>query len=477
MKPDYVIHQGDCRPVLRTLPEKSVHMCVTSPPYWGLRRYEGVEPSVWGGHWLSCRLVDDPIWQDDGTCLGCRDCIGPNREYVGAWYGLLGLEPRIEMYVEHIVECFREVKRVLRDDGTLWLNLGDSYANAPKGNPGAKWHSSASQFESDGAYDKGDYKASGLKTKDLIGQPWRIAFALQADGWYLRSDIIWHKPNPMPESVTDRPTRAHEYLFLLTKKPKYYYDAEAVREKTLWAEDRRAGQGRISYDGKCVGVPGTGQAAFVSIPPAGRNKRSVWTIPTEANPEAHFASFPRKLVLPCVLAGTSEKGCCPECGTPWVRVLERDRQPTRPARDNKQDATGMANRDHERHVTDVKTLGWKPGCECVIEYSVPFGHSVRVEPDVVPCTVLDPFVGSGQAGIVATQQGRKFIGIDASAEYCKMARRRIANPEPEAEMPDAPGQMMLDELEPEVSEAVASRENVAETAGAQAPRRSLGAQA
>lgn len=466
MKADYTILQGDCRERLKELPAASVHCVVTSPPYHGLRRYKGVEPSVWG------RLPDEPCaphyapdphrqheWGDDGHCK--HNC--------GAWKGLLGLEPTIDAYVKNIVECFRAVKRVLRDDGTLWLNLGDSYSQGKMGRDDYGDTTSTLNNAKQGSGKTGvkhsmptqQRKALGFAPKNLIGQPWRIAFALQADGWFLRSDIIWHKPNPLPESVTDRPTRAHEYLFLLTKQPKYYYDAEAVREKhaeTKWSLagaaagiDVHDGAVRGREDGKITGRP-TYASPTRRYNLAGRNKRTVWTIPTEALPEAHFAAFPRKLVLPCVLAGTSEKGCCPECGTPWLRIVDKDRQPTRPARDNKQDATGMANRDHARHVTDVKTLGWKPGCECTnaegMSYTMHDGTSgnVPVPPNPVPCTVLDCYCGSGTTGVVATQQGRRFIGIDASAEYCEMARRRIADPEPEVEAPDAPGQMTFEEV-------------------------------
>jgi len=219
------IKQGDAIEVLKTIPDQSINTCVTSPPYWGLRDY-GID-------------------------------------------GQVGIEETPEEYVAKMVEVFREVKRVLRNDGTLWLNLGDSYAG------------NCSQASNNGRAGFGNprerlvnRKGEGLKPKDLVGIPWRVALALQADGWYLRSDIIWHKPNPIPESVKDRPTKAHEYIFLLSKSPRYYYDYEAIKEPVT---------------SKQLGST--------------RNRRSVWTVPTRPFPEAHFATFPPELIEPCVLAG------------------------------------------------------------------------------------------------------------------------------------------------------------------------------
>lgn len=417
MNKDCQIIEGDCREVMRGMPEGSVHMCVTSPPYFGLRNYG----------------------------LGDKG---------------IGLEPTLNDYIANIVEVFQCVRRVLRDDGTLWLNYGDAYNSSPSNqNEGINVREGAKRL------GRQSRAVDGLKPKDLIGQPWRIAFALQADGWYLRSDIIWHKPNPMPESVTDRPTKSHEHVFLLTKRPTYYYDAEAVREAHKsgpstaeppsgdWMKQNRPNTGNSDWYRT---RPPSRPPGYIG-PASGRNLRDVWTIPTEGYPGAHFATFPRKLVEPCIKAGTSDKGCCPECGAPWVQVVDRDRQPTRPGRDNKQDDTGMANRDRGRHVTDVRTVGWKPpGCECLglmqaRTLDPRTGKETTPRPVLasstclppMPCTVLDPFVGSGTAGVVATQLGRRFVGIDLSREYCEMARKRIANPEPERVVVDAPGQMDL----------------------------------
>jgi DNA modification methylase len=272
------IKQGDALSVLKTMPEQSVHCCVTSPPYWGLRDY-GVD-------------------------------------------GQLGLESTPDEYVEKMVEVFREVRRVLRDDGTLWLNLGDSYAGSGKG----AWDNKEVQKEvyvpdKDSPQCKLKKVPQGLKPKDLVGIPWMVAFALRADGWYLRSDIIWHKPNAMPESVKDRPTKAHEYIFLLSKSPKYYYDYEAIKEQAA-TEGRikkcgpgsHAGTDRIPCKQKKQDLVGNRQYTgfnerWRNRPVKGRNKRTVWTVATYPFPEAHFATFPPKLIEPCILAG------CPVGGT------------------------------------------------------------------------------------------------------------------------------------------------------------------
>jgi len=262
---NYKILKGDCIKSLKTLDDESVNCCVTSPPYWGLRDY------------------------------------GESDQ--------LGLEETPEEYVTNMVKVFSEVKRVLTKDGTLWLNLGDSYAgNCSRTSSGR----AGMGKEREGIYSRlGD----GLKSKDLVGIPWRVAFALQADGWYLRQDIIWHKPNPMPESVTDRCTKSHEYIFLLSKSPKYYYDHEAVKEKCSEAniEDfkrrktlNNKGKGKGTYDEArpdlCRGRDAYMPDDFM------RNKRSVWTVNTRPYPEAHFATYPKKLIRPCIKAGCPQGG-------------------------------------------------------------------------------------------------------------------------------------------------------------------------
>jgi len=248
---------GDARQRLSELPAGSARTCITSPPYFGLRDY-GVD-------------------------------------------GQIGLEETPDAYVAEMVALFREVWRVLADDGTLWLNIGDSY----NGSGGAGGDYSPGGLK-EGQPKYPGRKINGLKPKDLIGIPWRVAFALQADGWYLRSDIIWHKPNPMPESVTDRPTKSHEYLFLLTKSPRYYYDHEAIKEDAV----TNIGEAKIRFGGSKYGDSDDPKHATKSgnvYEPSGkRNKRDVWTINTKPFKGAHFAVMPEALVEPCVLAGSAE---------------------------------------------------------------------------------------------------------------------------------------------------------------------------
>lgn len=256
---------GDVLEVLKSMPSKHAQAIVTSPPYWGLRDY-GVE-------------------------------------------GQLGLEKTPEEYVVRVVEIFREARRVLRSDGTLWLNLGDSYAHPNTGGNGATGGRDKSTLQSKmppiNTTPVKKHMPKNLKPKDLVGIPWRVAFALQADGWYLRSDIIWSKPNPMPESVTDRPTKAHEYIFLMSKSEKYYYDHEAIKEPTTWKDDRV----RDRETTKLNNVPGRSRMGGLTTNQYDkRNKRSVWTVQTRAFKAAHFAVFPPALISPCILAGAPVDG-------------------------------------------------------------------------------------------------------------------------------------------------------------------------
>ena len=259
---------GDVRQRLSDIADGSVQCCVTSPPYWGLRDY-GAD-------------------------------------------GQIGLEQTPDAYVSEMVGVFREVRRVLADDGVLWLNLGDTYSSHKDCKSTAQTLAKGGSSEIASVIEKGKsvsrdsrmLKSQGFKNKDLIGIPWRVAFALQADGWYLRQDIIWAKPNPMPESVTDRCTKSHEYLFMLTKSARYYFDNVAIKEPSVsYAADKRADKGRFVYDVKFDGTPGTGNQAFVTINET-RNKRSVWTISTKPFKGAHFAVMPEALVEPCVLASS-----------------------------------------------------------------------------------------------------------------------------------------------------------------------------
>ena len=308
------ILQGNCLDRLRDLPEKSVNTCVTSPPYWGLRDYGT-------GEWVG----GDPNCLHSGKSKIGKNCITGHKVMYGQDNVVgnsiyksecpkcgatrkdeqLGLEETPEQFTENLVKLFREVRRVLRDDGTVWLNLGDSYYNYRADGKQVKQTVANTRQDFPESSPHRSNKVKGLKQKDLIGIPWRVAFALQADGWYLRQDIIWHKPNPMPESVQDRCTKSHEYIFLLSKSPKYYYDNEAIKEKVKqdWGKrDRSSGK----YHNEGTGLqPHSGLEKSYET----RNKRSVWTVTTKPYSEAHFATYPHDLIIPCILAG------CPEGGT------------------------------------------------------------------------------------------------------------------------------------------------------------------
>jgi DNA modification methylase len=299
----YQIIQGDCIEGMKTLPDQCVHTVITSPPYYGLRDYG---TATWEGGDAEC----DHVYtynrhggeranrnQDEYKKLFTNTCGKCGAQRIDQQ---IGLEETPEAYVQRLVDVFREVRRILRDDGTVWLNLGDSYAG------------NNSQASNNGRAGYGNPRerivnriSEGLKQKDLIGIPWRVAFALQADGWYLRQDIIWHKPNPMPESVTDRCTKSHEYIFLLSKSQRYYFDHEAIKEPV-----QSMGKPRKFRDAKeHSDLTMRNDNGRLYIPDEHRNKRSVWSVATKPYAEAHFAVYPTKLIEPCVLAG------CPEGGT------------------------------------------------------------------------------------------------------------------------------------------------------------------
>jgi DNA modification methylase len=440
--PGVRIYHGSSLDVLRSLPENSVHCVVTSPPYWGLRDY-GTAPQVWGGdpecvhEWQTERYYTEKTagrssidafsepgqdnaerlkagrWRQDDTCAKC--C---------AWRGSLGLEPTPDLFVAHLVDIFRDVRRVLRADGTLWLNMGDSYAGEPRGNDVGLDKSTLSRSKGNLASvtskaARKDFLAAGLKRKDLVGIPWMLAFALRADGWYLRSDVIWSKLNCMPEAVTDRPTKTHEYVFLLAKSPRYFYDAFSIRETSIDVEGgkRRYGyafSGRpnlIMPDGNKQQTAMEGMREFSGT----RNRRTVWTIASTPFQGAHFATFPPALVKPMVLAGTSAGGVCAECGAPYVRLIESTghknrRVPSCSPMPNK--PTKTASRDWA--PATVATTNWQPTCD----------HAGKT----VPATVMDIFHGAGTTGMVAQQMGRHYIGIELKEDYIKLSLKRMRQP-------------------------------------------------
>ena len=315
---------------LKKLPDNCVQCVVTSPPYWGLRDYG---TATWEGGDPECNHMRDTKISDSCTTghqgmkgQGVADAIYKTEcKKCGAKRvdQQLGLEETPDEYITKMVEVFHEVKRVMRKDGTLWLNMGDCYVCSPPGNKepskadkdGNYWRARERQLgqgeDVEAIYQKSKIKS--LKPKNLVGMPWRLALALQADGWYLRSDIIWHKPNPMPESVTDRPTKSHEYIFLLTKSPKYYYDSDAIRESHKrnfsdegggWKNGQYTPKDNTAWKNDPLCKRGADQKFFYN--PSGRNKRDVWTVATKPYSEAHFATFPPDLILPCILAGTKE---------------------------------------------------------------------------------------------------------------------------------------------------------------------------
>jgi DNA modification methylase len=366
------IIEGDCIASLATLPTGSAQCCVTSPPYYGLRDY---------GH-----------------------------------TGQIGLEESPDAYVTRLVEVFREVRRVLRDDGVLWLNLGDSYAGSSMTGGNAAFNASGGK---DGFKQARQMKfkpgLGSAKPKDLLMIPAQVALALRADGWFLRSDIIWHKPNPMPESVTDRPTSAHEHVFLLTKSARYFYDAAAIAEESegreLFGNSRSKGHCEQRQDNTRQDM----------TPTTHRNARNVWTIATQPYSGAHFATMPPDLAERCIKAGSSEKGQCPHCGAAWVRAVDRESRPNwQGGEGQKHDGThyranpgGGVGNDRRASVD----RGWEASCDCPAH--VP-----------IPQTILDPFGGAGTTGLVADRLNRSAILCELNPEYARLARERITGDAP-----------------------------------------------
>jgi len=326
----YQLFCGKSEEVLDRFPKSIFQCCVTSPPYWQMRDY----------------FVSDQ----------------------------LGQEATPEEYVDKLVEIFKKVKKVLRKDGVVWLNLGDRYSTVKKKNI-------SSQFK--------------LKKKNLVGIPWSVAFALRDDNWCLRQDVIFEKKNPLPDGAKDRPTRSHEYIFQLTKSPKYFYDYYAVLEKSI---SKRV----VGYCGfGAKNQKGTYRADqnrnFIDY--GTKNKRSVWSCSVSRYKGVHFATYPTELIDPCIKSSVSEKGCCPKCRSPWKRIVKKIKVPA----DNK-----------DGYTSELISDGWKTGCNCKIE-------------ETIPCLVLDPFNGVGTTGIVAFANKADYVGIDINQEYLDITKKRIDN--------------------------------------------------
>ena len=422
------IYVGDCRETLRRLPAESVHCVITSPPYYGLRDYG---TGQWEGGSPDCdHKTRRPATAVNGSTLsGGKATTGHQQEGyrdVCARCGAvrvdrqIGLEASLDEYLDTMLDVFREVWRVLRDDGTLWLNIGDSYSGSGKGPTGKH---GVGQHERRQGFDT-DRHPAVIPAKNLMMIPARLALGLQADGWTLRSDIAWCKAAPMPESVTDRPTSAWEHIFLFAKQGRYFYDAEAVREPGSGVSG--GGWSRSYAEAQPAhgdGDMGTGRNLWNYW----RDLDDAWLLGPEPFPESHFAVFPTEIPRRAILAGTSARGCCPRCGAPWQRVVERITVRERLA----QNGTGLLKngkneaiqatgvRNHSLSVSHgqadtptVTTTGWQPACHCNAG-----------EP--IPATVLDPFGGAGTTALVANRNGRHAILCELSPTYAGMAARRI----------------------------------------------------
>lgn len=454
------VFQGDALSVLQSLPDECIHCCVTSPPYYGLRDYG---TATWEGGDPNC-THDVRRWEGPKQTQGAQSGHAAHRDRLDRQECAcgarrvdlqIGLEKDLSEYITKLVNVLGEVRRVLRSDGTLWLNLGDSFfggagssSRRSKDATGVKrpavtkhCERCGNEFEGTGKRrfcsafcggidnspraDRGPYY---FKPKDLMGMPWRVAFALQDDGWYLRSEIIWAKNNVMPESVSDRPTRNHEYIFLMTKSPNYFYDKEAIKEEGVIPAGTKGAKGsKERYE-----TPGVNsRPPEYKVYDGKRNRRSVWVINTKPFPAAHFATFPPALAEVPLLAGTSEHGCCAVCGSPYKRIVkptaeyaqhlgkdwanyEQDEAEGR-GHFQKEDGTRSSQRCVKRNAPSLtasyETVGWEPGCQC--------------EAEVVPCTILDPFAGSGTVGEVAIKHGRNAVLIELSPDYIKLIEDRV----------------------------------------------------
>lgn len=490
------ILRGDAREVLKTLPDESVDTCVSSPPYWGLRDYR---TGTWNGGDAECDHIQAELRTGPGMAAlsehykgGGKKAAQPKTKQFKDICGKcgatrtdaqIGLEPTPAEFVAELVAVFREVRRVLKRDGTVWLNLGDSYSHGGGGaRDSDRW---PKQSRNAGSAPQHRKKKTGVKPKDLIGIPWRVAFALQDDGWYLRQEIIWSKPNPIPESVSDRCTKSHETIFLFAKSKHYFFDATAIAEPAIYADSGRSSASPDDLNPERKRNDRELGASFRAIRPT-RNKRSVWTVATKPFLEAHFAVFPEQLIEPCILAGTSAAGCCPFCGAQWERIVRRALVATDKAckmqviddRDiDTDDNDAGSNRQKDGHMPGLAhistTLGWYPACHCYQKRDArfpklpayprapkkpsaaeakenPAAMSVWNEARVawseacdeitlqrrsicdslvdfekaVP-VVLDPFGGSGTTALVADRHHRDAILIELNPDYADMAERRL----------------------------------------------------
>jgi DNA modification methylase len=390
------VHIGSVLDLAGRLEPQSVQTIVSSPPYLWLRDY-GVPPSDWPA------VTYVPLAGVGALTVPAMTCC-------------LGLEPTIEAFIGHLLAIFRALRPALKDDGTCWVNMGDSYATHGGGRAYGSTDGGVGRADAPGAHR---YAPKTMPPKSLLMVPHRLALALQANGWVIRMDCVWKKSSPMPESVTDRPTKSHEYMFLIAKSPQYFYDAEAIKEPVTGGTPAKGAKGappkalskaahHADSSAKVKNNRSFIEATWGLV--ESRNKRSVWEVASAAFPDAHYATFPPDLIRPCILAGTSERGECAACGRAWVRVVERG-EPQRIGGNagvsvghavGPMDRGGHGQWDegHMPLVRPVTTTGWAPQCSC------PPGTPTR------PQVVLDPFSGSGTTGQVAAEEGRDYIGFD-----------------------------------------------------------------
>lgn len=435
------IYCGDCKNLLKQLPDKKIDMCITSPPYWGLRDY-GMEGIIWGGD-ENCKHIwgeksitlhhksgeTNPglegSWKDRGAsddkgnyfCLKC-----------GAWKGSLGLEPDFNLYIKHLCDIFDEVKRVLKKEGTCWVNIGDTYhgGNLCVGQP-ENWESLSTvnkEKYNSSVFNKfiKDRNKMNYPKKSLIMIPFRFAIEMVNRGWILRNVIIWHKPNCMPSSATDRFTVDFEYLFFFSKSKKYYFEQQVEPWTDKNKHDvERAIYGHKEYKGKYQlnkkGSFSMSKSSVVGDPLIGRNKRTVWSINTEPFKEAHFAVFPEKLIETPIKAGCPEF-VCKKCGKAREKLFDYERKPTRP------EPTNSKYGDKDNDIRGGDGIRLRKEVKHIFKGYTDCGCNAGFEGGIV----LDPFIGSGTTGKVAIKQRKHFIGFEINPEYVlNIADKRLEN--------------------------------------------------